>query len=200
MAQFRNNLLVCQIKNCTQTSLLSKIGPSYEILWNADKFTPSITYKRIFSNQKQPWELAAAFGNAVVNAVLFWFYDSKQCCRKGFHRCGLSFQVLQYCWQFLKDLIQFTISLIILHSQYQCCLFPRFTTILAQNKGWSAANDHQFFHPPRLEGSSWLLTFQYWSYINNSLQTFIDKIMEIIYFSTVLFIFHPNIKWGTYLK
>ena len=25
----------------------------------------------------QPWELAAAFGNAVVNAVLCWFYDGK---------------------------------------------------------------------------------------------------------------------------
>ena len=26
----------------------------------------------------QPWELAAAFGNAIVNAVLHWFYDGKK--------------------------------------------------------------------------------------------------------------------------
>ena len=48
----------------------------------------------------QPWESAAAFGNAVVNAVLCWFYDgkkNKKCCGKGFHMCGLSFQVLQCC-------------------------------------------------------------------------------------------------------
>ena len=48
----------------------------------------------------QPWESAAAFGNAVVNAVLCWFYDGKKnknCCGKGFHMCGLSFQVLQCC-------------------------------------------------------------------------------------------------------
>ena len=25
----------------------------------------------------QPWELAAAFGSAVVNAILCWFYDGK---------------------------------------------------------------------------------------------------------------------------
>ena len=28
--------------------------------------------------QYQPWEFAAAFGNAVVNAVLYWFYDGKK--------------------------------------------------------------------------------------------------------------------------
>ena len=28
--------------------------------------------------QKQPWEPAAAFGNAVVNAVLCWFFDGKK--------------------------------------------------------------------------------------------------------------------------
>ena len=40
----------------------------------------------------QPWESAAAFGNAVVNAVLCWFYDGKKkkkCCGKGFHMCDL---------------------------------------------------------------------------------------------------------------
>ena len=26
----------------------------------------------------QPWESAVAFGNADVNAVLFWFYDGKK--------------------------------------------------------------------------------------------------------------------------
>ena len=26
----------------------------------------------------QPWVFAAAFGNAVVNAVLYWFYDGKK--------------------------------------------------------------------------------------------------------------------------
>ena len=26
----------------------------------------------------QPWELAAAFGNAIVNAVRHWFYDGKK--------------------------------------------------------------------------------------------------------------------------
>ena len=47
----------------------------------------------------QPWESAAAFGSAVVNAVLCWFYDGKKkkCCGKGSHMCGLSFQVLQCC-------------------------------------------------------------------------------------------------------
>ena len=29
-------------------------------------------------HKKQPWELVAAFGNAVVNAVLCWFYDAKK--------------------------------------------------------------------------------------------------------------------------
>ena len=27
---------------------------------------------------EQPWESAVSFGNAVVNAVLCWFYDSKK--------------------------------------------------------------------------------------------------------------------------
>ena len=27
---------------------------------------------------KQPWESAAAFGNAVANAILGWFYDGKK--------------------------------------------------------------------------------------------------------------------------
>ena len=48
---------------------------------------------------------------------------------------------------------RFTISITILRSQYQCSLMARFTSILTRNKGWSAANDHQFFHPHRLEGS-----------------------------------------------
>ena len=26
----------------------------------------------------QPWELAVAFGNAIVNAALCWFYDDKK--------------------------------------------------------------------------------------------------------------------------
>ena len=35
-------------------------------------------------------------------------------------------------------------------------------------------------------------------YISDSLQAFINKIREIIYFSTVLFIFPTNIKRGIY--
>ena len=32
-----------------------------------------------FCNDKtQPWESAAAFGNAVINAVQCWFYDGKK--------------------------------------------------------------------------------------------------------------------------
>ena len=27
---------------------------------------------------KQPWESAVAFGNAVVNTILCWFYDGKK--------------------------------------------------------------------------------------------------------------------------
>ena len=30
------------------------------------------------NNSKITWESAAAFGNAVVNAVLCWFYDGKK--------------------------------------------------------------------------------------------------------------------------
>ena len=41
--------------------------------------------------------LAAAFGNAVVNAILLVLRQQKKCRHKGFHICGLSFQVLQYC-------------------------------------------------------------------------------------------------------
>ena len=53
-----------------------------------------------------------------------------------------------------------SISLTIHRSQYQCCLFNTyFTTILTRNKGWSVANDCQFFHPHWLEGSPSLLTF-----------------------------------------
>ena len=50
------------------------------------------------------------------------------------------------------------ISLTILCLQDQCCLFARFITIFARNKGCSAANDCQFLHPHRLEGSPLLLT------------------------------------------
>ena len=31
-----------------------------------------------FSASFQPWELVAAFRNAIVNAVLFWFYEAKK--------------------------------------------------------------------------------------------------------------------------
>ena len=68
------------------------------------KLIPNSTFLNMCFNDYvqvlfQPWESAAAFGNAVVNAVLCWFYDSKKKCRrKGFHICGLSFQVLQRCW------------------------------------------------------------------------------------------------------
>ena len=54
--------------------------------------------KEFIGITKQLCKSAAAFGNAVVNAVLCCFYDGKKkfCC-KGFHICGLFFQVLQCC-------------------------------------------------------------------------------------------------------
>ena len=47
------------------------------------KLTPNSTFLNMCFNDYvqvlfQPWELAAAFGNAVVNAVLCWFYDGKK--------------------------------------------------------------------------------------------------------------------------
>ena len=34
--------------------------------------------KIVRRKRKQPWELAVAFDNAIVNAVLCWFYDGKK--------------------------------------------------------------------------------------------------------------------------
>ena len=121
--------------------------------WSTPLTKPTMILKFLNCQILQPWESAAAFGNVVANAVLCWFYDGKKCCWKGFHICCLSFQVLQ-CWRFNLD----SISLTILLSQYQCCLFARFTAILVWNQEWLAANDCQFFQPHRLEGSPWLLT------------------------------------------
>ena len=42
------------------------------MLWRTEAFTKCLT------EYLQPWESAAAFGNAVVNAVLCWFYDGEK--------------------------------------------------------------------------------------------------------------------------
>ena len=53
--------------SCSSTLTASVRRPA---LWNAEK--------RYICLLLQPWESAAVFGNAVVNAVLCWFYDGKK--------------------------------------------------------------------------------------------------------------------------
>ena len=68
-----------------------------------ETFLPFPTFKEKYacleisleSDQLQPWELVAAFGNAIVNAILCWFYNARKCRCKGFLIRDLSFQVLQ---------------------------------------------------------------------------------------------------------
>ena len=72
----------------------------HDISWRR---VPDLSSKRLkdqqmFAGILPPWDSTAVFGNAIVNAVLCWFYDDKKYRRKGFHLCGLSFQVSQCCW------------------------------------------------------------------------------------------------------
>ena len=45
----------------------------------------------------QPWESAAAVGNAVVNVVLCWIYDAKKIAIERFSIPGLCFKNLNHC-------------------------------------------------------------------------------------------------------
>ena len=66
----------------------------------ANKLDECIPFFRTLSTCTWTKTSAVAFGNAIVYAVLYWFYNSKknECHHKGFHICSLSFQVLQCCW------------------------------------------------------------------------------------------------------
>ena len=86
-------LIMSKLYSMNFINFLLWVKREYDLIQN---YCSLLSWKfKVSTTDFQPWESAAAFGSAVVNAVLCWFYDGKKCHRKGFHICGLSFQVLQ---------------------------------------------------------------------------------------------------------